>query len=186
MCKTLPVLLLMGNSFCACLQRNNKVSLKAWPEVQLTGCIPRNKGEEPRVVSPEPAQESLNHLGDLQQVDLLPLAFHNAGANLGCCLALLVLLVAVVKLFQASRALRAVGAFKAAVEAVVAHAVAEAIARLLVKHVWNLRRQLIRVGLVSILRVGAPQVSLGQNRRQLRSLGRRRGIVGWHGAFRLR
>src|SRR5208283_4002691 len=61
---------------------------------------------------------------------LLPLAFDNAGANLGRGLAFLMLLVGVVKLFQASGAARAVGIFITAVQAVVTHAIAIAIARL--------------------------------------------------------
>src|SRR6202035_5596142 len=72
------------------------------------------------------------------QIDLLPFALDDAGANLGCCLAFLVLLIRVVQLFQAGGAAGAVRGLKAAMQAVVAHAVAVAVARLLVYHRWNL------------------------------------------------
>ena len=112
------------------------------------------------------------------QVDLLPLAFDDSGADLRCRLAFLVLLVGVVKLLQAGRALRSVGILEAAVQAVVAHAVAIAVAGLLMEHVRNLRRQFVGVRLVRILRVRAPEVGLGQKRRQFRPFRRRSGIVG--------
>ena len=92
------------------------------------------------------------------QIDLLPLALDDSGADLRCGLALLVLLVGVIELLQAGGALRAVRVLKAAVQAVVAHAVAIAVAGLLVQHVGNLRRQFIGVGLIGILGV-APQRS---------------------------
>ena len=71
------------------------------------------------------------HRGRRYQVDLLPLSLDNASADLGRGLALLVLLVGVVKLLQASRALGSMRVLKATVEAVMPHAVAIAVAGLL-------------------------------------------------------
>ena len=74
------------------------------------------------------------------QIDLLPLPFDDSGANLSGGLALLVLLIRVVKLLQAGGTLRAVSILKATVKAIVSHAVAIAIAGLLMNHVGDLRR----------------------------------------------
>ena len=65
------------------------------------------------------------------QIDLLPLALDDASANLGCGLARLVLLIRVIDFLQARGASRSMRAFEAAVQAVVAHAVAITVARLL-------------------------------------------------------
>src|SRR5262249_23610398 len=74
------------------------------------------------------------------QVDRLPLALDDACANLRRRLAGLGLLVAVVDLFQASGALGPMRILEAGVQAFVAHAVAIAIAGLLMDHVGNLGR----------------------------------------------
>src|SRR5438270_5757548 len=95
------------------------------------------------------------------QIDLLPLSLNNSRPDLGGGFALLMLLVRVIKLFQAGRALRSMGVFKTAVQAVVAHAIAIAVARLLMENSGNLRRQFIRVSLIGILRVRTPEVRLG-------------------------
>jgi hypothetical protein len=50
-----------------------------------------------------------------------------------------------------------------AVKAVVAHAVAIAIARLLMEDDWNLCREFIGVGLIWVLRVGSPELIFGKN-----------------------
>jgi hypothetical protein len=68
-------------------------------------------------------------------------------------------------------------------EAIVAHAVAIAIAGLLVEHGWNLRRQLIGVRLVGILRVRSPELVLGKDGREFGPLGRRTGIVSRNASF---
>ncbi len=112
-----------------------------------------------------------------QQIDLLPLSLDNSVAYLSRSLAFFVLLVGIIQLFQAGGALRSVRVLKAAVQAVVAHAVAIAVTRLLMENVRNLGRQFIGMGLVGILRIRSPKVGLGQEGRQLRSFGRRSGIV---------
>ena len=91
------------------------------------------------------------------QIDRLPLALNDARANLGGGLAFLVLLVGVVQFLQAGGAAGAVRGLKAAVQAVVPHAVAVAITRLLVQHRGDFRRQVIRMGLVRILPICSPQ-----------------------------
>src|SRR5579862_4382856 len=90
------------------------------------------------------------------------------------------LLVGVVELLQASGALGSVRVLKAAVQAVVPHPVAIAIARLLMEHGGNLRRQFVSMRLIGILRIGAPKIRLGEGRRQLGALRRRSGVVGWN------
>src|SRR5205807_5273795 len=112
------------------------------------------------------------------QVDLLPVAFDDSGANLGGRFPLLALLVRIVELFKASGALRAVGILEAAVQAVVPHAVAITVARLLMNHVGNLGRQFVGVGLIRVLGVGSPEICLGKDRGQLRAFRRRGGIKG--------
>jgi hypothetical protein len=67
---------------------------------------------------------------------------------------------------------------EAAMQAVVAHAIAVAIARLLVEHIGNLGCEFISVGLIWILGVGSPKTSLAQDSRQLGALRRRRRIIG--------
>src|SRR4029077_14460638 len=104
--------------------------------------------------------------------------FDNSSANLGGRLALLVLLVRVVQLFQTGCTLRPVGVLEATVQAVVSHAVVVAVTRLLMDHIGNLGGQFVGVRLVWILRVGAPPFRLGQNRRQFGALWRRSRIVG--------
>src|SRR5579864_60133 len=90
------------------------------------------------------------------QIDLLPLSLDDSGADLGRAFALFVLLVRIVQLLQASGTLRSMGILKAAVETVVAHPVAVAVAGLLMEHRRNLRRQFVGVSLVRILRVRSP------------------------------
>src|SRR5215475_9600460 len=79
------------------------------------------------------------------QVDLLPIPLDDSGPDLGGGLALLVLLVGVIQLFQAGCALRPMRTLKAAMQAVMPHAVAVAVARLLMKHARDLGRQLVSV-----------------------------------------
>src|SRR5579863_7363605 len=95
------------------------------------------------------------------QINLLPVALDDASPDLRRRLALLVLLIRVVELLQAGRALRTMRILKAAMQAIVPHAVAIAVARLLMQHIRNLRRELISVGLKSVLRVRAPQIGFG-------------------------
>src|SRR5208337_4621845 len=117
---------------------------------------------------------SLVNAGRCLQVDQLPVALDDPGANLPRRLALLVHGVSVIKFFQAGSALCAVGAGKAAVQAGVPHAaVAVAVTRLLVNHLWNLRRQFIGMRLIRKLRVRAPELILGQDRRKLAGCGQR-------------
>ena len=66
--------------------------------------------------------------------------------------------------------------FEAAVQAVVTHAVAIAVAGLLVQHRGNLRRQFIGMRLIRKLRVWAEKLILGEDRRQL-GIRRRRSRV---------
>src|ERR1035438_10132807 len=75
---------------------------------------------------------------------------------------------------------------KTAVQAVVSHAVAIAVAWLLVEHGGNLGRQFVGVGLVWILCVRSPKIGLGESRRKLGPFRRRSGIVGGHASFFLR
>jgi len=121
----------------------------------------------------------LVHRRGCDEIDLLPFSLDDSGANLSGRFAFLMLLVGVVELLQASRALRSVGALKAAMQAVVAHAVAISVARLLVQDVGNLRGELVGVRLVRILRISSPQIGLGENPRQRRAFRRRPGIKGW-------
>jgi hypothetical protein len=67
------------------------------------------------------------------QIDLFPLSLDDACANLGGGFALLVLLIGVVELFQTGGASGAVCVLVTAMEAIVTHAVAIAIAGLLVE-----------------------------------------------------
>src|SRR5580698_1670094 len=117
------------------------------------------------------------------QVDGLPVSVGDAGANLGCGLAFLVLLIRVVKLLQARGAACSVRVFIAAVQTVVAHAVAIAVAGLLVEHGRNLRRQLIGMSLVGILRVRSPEIGLGEYRWEFGPVRRRPGVVSGDAAF---
>src|SRR5215469_13324534 len=92
------------------------------------------------------------------QVDLLPLAADDALADLGRSLSFFRLRVRVIELLQADVALSAVGAFKAAVQTVVAHAtVAIAVTRLLMNYIWDLSRQFVCVSLVVILGIFGPE-----------------------------
>src|SRR5258708_16899187 len=52
-------------------------------------------------------------------------------------------------------------------------AVTVAVTRLLVDHLRNFRRQFVSMGLIRRLRVRAPKLILGQDRRKLGSCGRR-------------
>src|ERR1700720_1562241 len=90
------------------------------------------------------------------QVYLFPLTFDDAMPNLCCGLTFLVLLVGVVNLLETGGALGSVRAFETAVQAIVSHAVAIAIAGLLMQYGWDLRRQIVGMGLIRRLRVGAP------------------------------
>ncbi len=85
--------------------------------------------------------------------------------------------IGVVGLFQANRALGAVGALEATMQAVMSHAaIAIAVARLLVQHGGNFRRQFVRVSLKRILGIVAPELLFAKNGRQNRSFGWRAGV----------
>ena len=90
------------------------------------------------------------------QVYLLPFAFDDSPANLRRRLMLLVLGIGVINLLQAGGTLRPVRVLKTTVKAVVAHAVAIAIARLLMQYGRNPGGKLIRVGLKRVLSVFSP------------------------------
>ena len=90
------------------------------------------------------------------QVYLLPFAFDDSPANLRRCLMLFVLSIRVINLLQAGGALRSVRVLKATVKTVVAHAVAIAIARLLMQYGRNPGGKLIRVSLEWILSILSP------------------------------
>jgi hypothetical protein len=95
-----------------------------------------------------------------------------------------VLLVRIIKLLQTGSASGSVRVLKTAMEAVVPHAVAEAIAGLLVQDDRNLRSQLIRMSLVGILSVRSPKLVLGEDGRELGPFRRRTIVVrGNTGAF---
>src|SRR5215471_11482973 len=81
--------------------------------------------------------ELLVNRGGRLEIHLLPFAANDSGTNLLGHSSFFVFRVTVVKLFQACCALRSVGIFKTAVQAVVTHAVAVAVARLLVQHDRN-------------------------------------------------
>src|SRR5215469_12202543 len=67
---------------------------------------------------------------------------------------------------------------KAAVQAVVPHAIAIAVAGLSMKNHGNPGRQFVSVSLIGVLRRLPPKLILGQDRRQPGALGWRAGIVG--------
>src|SRR4029077_11638655 len=92
----------------------------------------------------------------------------------------LVLLVGIVSLFQAGGTAGAVRAFKATMQAVMAHAVAIAIAGLLVKHRRNLSCQIVGVSLIGRLSVSAPELVFAKDGRQFCTLGGRSGVESRH------
>jgi len=79
---------------------------------------------------------SIDGSGGLE-IDLFPIALLDAFADLRRGLALLVFSVGVIEFFQASAANSTMSAFETAVQTVVTHAVAIAIAGLLMNHVWD-------------------------------------------------
>src|SRR5512142_463023 len=99
------------------------------------------------------------------QVNLVPFSGDDTFADLPGGFAFLVHHVAVIKLFQAGPAFRRMGALVAAVQALVAHAVAVAIAGLLVDHALNLGRQFIGMRLKRIL-IFRPQQGLSRQKRR--------------------
>jgi hypothetical protein len=85
------------------------------------------------------------------EIDVLPFAALDAGADLAGSLALLGLLVGVYRFLHAGRARCAVSSFKAAVEAVVSHCpVAVAVAGLLVQDFGDLCRHLVGGHLIGV------------------------------------
>src|SRR6267154_4297665 len=107
MCKTLPVLFVMGNSLRSCCEPKSKVSLKgrvqsnrAYSQIECRGHTSLRIWvawcSEGRLIAPP----LINGCGRLQ-VDLLPLALYDSGPNLGCRLTLLMLLIGVIQLLQA-------------------------------------------------------------------------------------
>src|SRR5262249_49110673 len=111
---------------------------------------------------------------------LFPLAFDDPCPNLFGRLALFVLRVRVDDLFHASGALRTVSIFKTGVQAVVTHAVAIAIAGLLMKYGWNFCRQLVGVSLKWVPTIFSPKLFFGQNGRQFGTRFRWSRVVSWH------
>ena len=75
---------------------------------------------------------------------------------------------------------------EAAVKAIVAHAVAIAVAGLLMEYVGDLGRQFVGMRLKRILGVRTPQIRLGQDRWQLCPFWWWPGVVGWNAASLLR
>src|SRR3954468_1440136 len=166
MCKTLPVLFLIGNS----LQRAPffqaiKYHPKTGPRSSCSRDSEHEKQQSLFVVSVDCRRR--------QQVDLFPLTFNDSRPYLGRSFTLLPLLVGVVQLFETGRALSSVGILKAAVETIVAHAVAIAVARLLMEHGRYLRSEFVGVCLIRVLGVSAPQLTFAQYRRQLGTFRRR-------------
>src|SRR4030088_3190040 len=116
-------------------------------------------------------------------IHLLSFALDNDSANLRCGLDRVMLLVRVVELLQASGALCAVCSLKTAMQTVIPHAVAIAIAGLLMEHHGYLCGQIVGVGLVWILSVGAPELIFSEDCRELRPFWRRPGIESGRSAF---
>src|SRR5437867_10856572 len=90
---------------------------------------------------------------------------------------LFVLSIRVINLLQAGGALRSVRVLKATVKPVVAHAVAIAIARLVLQYARNPGGKLIRGSPEWILSIRSPELLLSPDRRQLGSPGRRARTV---------
>src|SRR5580704_8062404 len=90
------------------------------------------------------------------QVHLPPVSSDDSFADLSGSLALLMLRVRIVQLFQANFSARAMSVFKTTVQAVVSHAIAIAIARLLMQRRWNLGRQFVGMNLIRLLAVSTP------------------------------
>jgi len=111
------------------------------------------------------------------QIYLPPLALHNSLTNLGCSLTLLLLRVGVVQLLQTDVAARAMRVLEAAMQAVMSHSIAVAIAGLLMQHCRYLRSQIVRVRLIGKLGILSPQLLFAEDGRKLGALRRRAGIV---------
>src|ERR1700674_339752 len=117
------------------------------------------------------------------EVYLLPLALDDGLTHLCRRPTLLVLLVGIVNLLEADSTAGAVRAFKATMQAVMAHAVAIAIAGLLVKHRWNLSCQIVGMSLIRRSSVGAPELVFAEDGRQLCALGWRSSVESRHPTF---
>src|SRR5215813_9833662 len=114
------------------------------------------------------------------QINLLPFAFDDSVSNLDSRLPFAIHGIRVIELFQASGALGAMGHLETAMQAVVAHPVAIAIARLLVEHGRNLSRKLVGMRLKSVLAICAPELLRTQDVRKLCSSSRWSRVVGWN------
>jgi hypothetical protein len=112
------------------------------------------------------------------EFDGLPLALLDSGADLLGRLALFVLEVGVVKLFEAVRADSGVRGFVAGAQAAVPHAVAVAVAGLLVDDVGDLCGKLVGAFLVRVLELRSPELLGRKNCGEFGYLGRRSGMVG--------
>src|SRR5439155_11509422 len=99
---------------------------------------------------------------------------------------LFVLSIRVINLLQEGGALRSVRVLKATVKTVVAHAVAIAVARLLMQYGRNPGGKVVCMSLKRILSVFSPELLLSQKRRELSSRGRRSRIVCGNCSFLLR
>ena len=108
------------------------------------------------------------------QVNGFPVASNHPCSDLRRRLLQPGLFVRVEDLLHANAAARAMRRFEAAVQAVVPHALAVAVARQLINDVGNLRRQQISLGLVRILKRVAPELVF---REYLRLVGLRRTAV---------
>src|ERR1700688_1915209 len=118
--------------------------------------------------------------GSRFEIYLLPFALDDALTNLCRRPTLLVLLVGIVNLFEAGSTPGPVRVFKATMQAVMAHAVAIAIAGLLVKHPWDLSRQIVGVSLIGRLSVGAPELVFAKDGRQFCTFGWRSSVESRH------
>ena len=94
--------------------------------------------------------------------------------------------IRIVQFLQANVAARAMRVLEATMQAIVSHAIAITIARLLMQYGWNLGRQFIGMQLIGLLAVIAPQLIPAQDGRQFRTFRRRGCIKSWNCGFLLR
>ena len=102
-------------------------------------------------------------IGGRLEIDLLPFSGNDSLTNLCCGLVLLGHLIRIIEFSEANGALRAVGAFKATVQALVSHAVAITVARLLINYALDFGRQFISVRLIWKLVVSSPKLIAGKD-----------------------
>src|SRR6266851_2910053 len=113
------------------------------------------------------SSRNLVHRSSVSEVNLFPLAVLDAGTNLRRRFAGPGHFIAVIKFLQACAAVRAVLRLEAAMQTLVTDAaITETIARLLVDHVRDLRRQAVSLNLITKLEVWSRQLLAGEDRRQ--------------------